>query len=67
MSALRKSRTPMKPAEIGEDVLEHVAYIIGPMSGAAKALTELRRRKKSEPDVTCYREGEFFLVGPRVS
>ncbi len=57
----------VKPREISEDTLERIATIIGPMSGAAKALSELRRRKKDEPDVTCYREGEFFLVGPRVS
>lgn len=58
----RKSQT-LYP--VNSEVVERVARIIGPQSGAAKAVAEHAQRTARGEDVIYFRGENLWVVGPR--
>lgn len=53
-----------KPAPIAEDALARVAHILGPSSGAAKALDDIRQRRAKGEAPQCWVIGNTYFVVP---
>jgi hypothetical protein len=61
MLAMKKG---IKVYKSSEEILSKVADVIGPESGAAKALEEFKSRKVKGEDVAIYIAESSWIIGP---